>query len=124
MSLLEVSNLTTAFMTGRGEVNAIEDVSFHVNAGEIVGIVGESGSGKSVTALTVMGLLPRPPGRIAAGSVRFDGEDLTEASETRLQKIRGAGISMVFQEPMTYPQYGRCRGDCGPCAGDVRRSHH
>jgi oligopeptide/dipeptide ABC transporter ATP-binding protein len=101
MSLLEVSNLTTAFMTARGEVNAIENVSFHVDAGEIVGIVGESGSGKSVTALTLMGLLPRPPARIAAGSVRFDGEDLTHASETRLQKIRGAGISMVFQEPMT-----------------------
>src|SRR6185437_14223815 len=101
MPLLVVSNLTTAFQTSRGEITAIEDISFDLNEGEILGIVGESGSGKSVTALTIMGLLPQPPARIAAGSVRFAGEELTAAAQTRMEKIRGAGISMVFQEPMT-----------------------
>src|SRR5437764_15197552 len=101
MSLLEVRGLTTVFHTGRGEISAIEDVSFDLDDGEILGIVGESGSGKSVTALTIMGLLPQPPARIAAGSVRFAGEELTTASPGRMEKIRGAGISMVFQEPMT-----------------------
>jgi peptide/nickel transport system ATP-binding protein/oligopeptide transport system ATP-binding protein len=101
MSLLELRGLTTAFQTARGELSAIEDISFELNAGEILGIVGESGSGKSVTALTIMGLLPQPPARIAAGSVRFAGEELTTASPNRMEKIRGAGISMVFQEPMT-----------------------
>ena len=101
MSLLELRGLTTAFQTGRGEISAIEDVSFDLDEGEILGIVGESGSGKSVTALTIMGLLPQPPARIAAGSVRFAGEELTTASPSRMEKIRGAGISMVFQEPMT-----------------------
>jgi len=101
MSLLELRGLTTAFQTARGEISAIEDISFDLNAGEILGIVGESGSGKSVTALTIMRLLPEPPARIAAGSVRFAGEELTTASPNRMEKIRGAGISMVFQEPMT-----------------------
>jgi oligopeptide/dipeptide ABC transporter ATP-binding protein len=101
MSLLELCGLTTTFQTARGEISAIEDISFELNAGEILGIVGESGSGKSVTALTIMGLLPQPPARIAAGSVRFVGEELTTASSNRMEKIRGAGISMVFQEPMT-----------------------
>ena len=89
MSLLEVRDLTTAFQTGSGEITAVEDVTFDLNEGEILGIVGESGSGKSVTALTIMGLLPRPPARIAAGSIRFDGEDLTHLSERRMQHIRG-----------------------------------
>lgn len=101
MSLLEISNLTTAFATERGEVTAIEDVSFSLKEGEILGIVGESGSGKSVTALTVMGLLPRPPARILSGSVRFAGQELTGLSERQMQKIRGPGIAMIFQEPMT-----------------------
>ncbi|HSU04840.1 MAG TPA: ABC transporter ATP-binding protein [Acetobacteraceae bacterium] len=101
MSLLEVSGLTTAFATGRGEINAIEDVSFSVDEGEILGIVGESGSGKSVTALTIMGLLPRPPARIAAGEVRFQGAVLTRMSDARMQRIRGPGVAMIFQEPMT-----------------------
>src|SRR6204780_185084 len=101
MRMLEVSNLTTAFQPSRGEITAIEDVSFSLDAGEILGIVGESGSGKSVTALTIMGLLPRPPARVAAGEVRFAGQPLTTLSDPRMQRIRGPGIAMVFQEPMT-----------------------
>jgi peptide/nickel transport system ATP-binding protein/oligopeptide transport system ATP-binding protein len=101
MSLLEVRGLTTAFRTGSGEINAIDDVTFDVDEGEVLGIVGESGSGKSVTALTIMGLLPQPPARIASGSIRFAGRDITRLSDTAMQKIRGPGIAMVFQEPMT-----------------------
>ncbi|MFM7419924.1 MAG: ATP-binding cassette domain-containing protein, partial [Alphaproteobacteria bacterium] len=88
-------------MTGRGEITAIEDVSFSLKEGEILGIVGESGSGKSVTALTIMGLLPTPPARIAAGSVKFQGQELTRLSGREMQRIRGPGIAMIFQEPMT-----------------------
>jgi peptide/nickel transport system ATP-binding protein/oligopeptide transport system ATP-binding protein len=99
--LLSVTNLTTAFATGRGEITAIEDVSFDLDAGEILSIVGESGSGKSVTALTIMGLLPQPPARVVSGEVRFAGEVLTRLSDSRMQRIRGPGIAMVFQEPMT-----------------------
>jgi peptide/nickel transport system ATP-binding protein/oligopeptide transport system ATP-binding protein len=101
MSLLEVRGLTTAFETARGEITAVEEVSFSLDKGEILGIVGESGSGKSVTALTIMGLLPRPPARVAAGEVRFAGQLLTELSDARMQRVRGPGIAMVFQEPMT-----------------------
>ena len=101
MPLLSVRNLTTAFRTARGEITAVEDVSFDLDSGEILGIVGESGSGKSVTALTIMGLLPQPPARVAGGSVLFDGRDLTRLSDSAMQRIRGPGIAMVFQEPMT-----------------------
>ena len=101
MNLLDVQGLTTAFMTGRGEITAIEDASFSLKEGEILGIVGESGSGKSVTALTIMGLLPTPPARIAAGSVKFQGQELTKLSSREMQRIRGPGIAMIFQEPMT-----------------------
>ncbi len=101
MSLLEITGLTTAFATERGEVNAVEEVSFSLEPGEVLGIVGESGSGKSVTALTIMGLLPQPPARVAAGHVRFAGQELIGMPETRLRRIRGPGIAMVFQEPMT-----------------------
>jgi peptide/nickel transport system ATP-binding protein/oligopeptide transport system ATP-binding protein len=101
VNLLDVQGLTTAFMTGRGEITAIEEVSFSLKEGEILGIVGESGSGKSVTALTIMGLLPTPPARIAAGKVLFQGQELTKLSSRELQRIRGPGIAMIFQEPMT-----------------------
>jgi peptide/nickel transport system ATP-binding protein/oligopeptide transport system ATP-binding protein len=101
MSLLEVRGLTTAFRTARGEVTAIDDVTFDIDAGQVLGVVGESGSGKSVTALTIMGLLPQPPARVAAGSVRFAGQDITRLPEAAMRKIRGPGIAMVFQEPMT-----------------------
>src|SRR5580692_2320324 len=101
MPLLSVSNLTTAFATSRGEITAVENVTFSLNEGEILGIVGESGSGKSVTALTIMGLLPQPPARVAGGTVWFGGQELTALSDARMQRIRGPGIAMVFQEPMT-----------------------
>jgi oligopeptide/dipeptide ABC transporter ATP-binding protein len=101
VTLLDVQGLTTAFMTGRGEITAIEEVSFSLKEGEILGIVGESGSGKSVTALTIMGLLPTPPARIAAGKVLFQGQELTKLSSREMQRIRGPGIAMIFQEPMT-----------------------
>lgn len=101
MSVLAIRDLTTAFQTGGGMVTAIENVNLDLAEGEILGVVGESGSGKSVTALTVMGLLPRPPARILGGSVHFDGQDLTQLSDLGMQRIRGPGIAMVFQEPMT-----------------------
>lgn len=101
MSLLEVRNLTTTFQTGGGAVTAVEDVSFDLNQGEILGIVGESGSGKSVTALAVMGLLPRSAARISQGGIRFDGQDLLGLPDRAMQRLRGPGLAMVFQEPMT-----------------------
>src|SRR5690242_16755504 len=101
MSLLEVRDLTTAFATARGEIKAVENVSFDLAQGEVLGIVGESGSGKSVTALTIMGLLPQPPARIAGGQIMFEGRELTKLSDSRMQRLRGPGIAMVFQEPMT-----------------------
>jgi oligopeptide/dipeptide ABC transporter ATP-binding protein len=101
MTLLEVRDLTTSFQTGSGEVTAIEQVSFNLEKGEILGIVGESGSGKSVTALTIMGLLPRPPAKVLGGSIRFEGQDLRTLSDRAMQRLRGPGMAMVFQEPMT-----------------------
>ncbi len=101
MNLLEISGLTVAFETARGEINAIEEIGFTLDAGEILGIVGESGSGKSVTALAIMGLLPTPPARIMAGRIAFEGQDLTRLSDSRMQRIRGPGVAMIFQEPMT-----------------------
>ena len=101
MTLLAIEGLTVAFRTGRGEVSAVEDVSLSVAPGEILGVVGESGSGKSVTALSVMGLLPEPAARVVAGRVVFDGTVLTGLGEGRMRRLRGPGIGMVFQEPMT-----------------------
>jgi oligopeptide/dipeptide ABC transporter ATP-binding protein len=102
MALLEVSNLRTFFETDAGVSRAVDGVSFAVEAGEIVGVVGESGSGKSVTSLSILGLVPRPPGRIEKGSsVRFKGEELVGAPEARLRQVRGNEIAMIFQEPMT-----------------------
>jgi oligopeptide/dipeptide ABC transporter ATP-binding protein len=82
-------------------VNVVEDLSFHVGAGEILGLVGESGSGKSVTALSIMQLIPNPPGKILGGRILFKGENLLEKSREQMRQIRGSGISMIFQEPMT-----------------------
>jgi peptide/nickel transport system ATP-binding protein/oligopeptide transport system ATP-binding protein len=101
MSLLSVEGLTVAFATGRGPVNAVEAISMAIEPGEVLGIVGESGSGKSVTALAVMGLLPQPPARVLAGRILFEGTDLLTLPERRLRRLRGPGIGMVFQEPMS-----------------------
>lgn len=98
--LLEVKGLHTSFFTHLGEVKAIRDVSFSVHKGEIVGIVGESGSGKSVTSLSVMGLLAYP-GRVTGGEILFKGEDLAKAKKSRMRKIQGNQIAMIFQDPMT-----------------------
>ena len=102
MSLLEVRDLRTYFETTAGTARAVDGVSFDLEAGEVLGIVGESGSGKSVTSLSILGLVPQPPGRIQPGSsIRFKGEELVGASEARLRRIRGNDIAMIFQEPMT-----------------------
>jgi oligopeptide transport system ATP-binding protein len=101
MSLLEVQNLRTAFHTRNGVVRAVDGVSFSVERGETLGIVGESGSGKSVTCYSLMGLIPKPPGRIESGIARFDGADLLAMGETELNQIRGKRIAMIFQDPMT-----------------------
>ncbi len=99
--LLDIRNLNVQFQTKRGVVNAVDDLSLSVFEGETLGIVGESGCGKSVTALSILGLLPKPTGRIAGGSICFDGRDLVTLSTREMQKIRGNVISMIFQEPMT-----------------------
>lgn len=101
MALLEVRNLSTHFHTRDGVVRAVEQVSFSVDRGETLGIVGESGSGKSVTCYSLMRLIPEPPGRIESGTARFDGRDLLTMSMQELRKIRGARISMIFQDAMT-----------------------
>ncbi len=101
MTLLSVRELVTEFSTDEGTVRAVDGVSFDLPTGGTLGIVGESGCGKSVTALSIMGLLPQPNGRIASGKVVYEGENLAMASEVRRQAIRGAEVSMIFQEPMT-----------------------
>src|SRR5215207_1159803 len=101
MALLEVKDLKTHFFTREGVVQAVDGVSFEVNKGQTLGIVGESGCGKSVTALSIMGLIPKPPAKIAGGQVLFEGEDLIELNDHELQDIRGRQIAMIFQDPMT-----------------------
>ena len=98
--LLEVNNLRTHFQTRAGLVRAVDDVSFNIAEGELLGLVGESGCGKSITALSVMRLIS-PPGKIVSGSIRFKGEELTTATEERMRGIRGDDIAMIFQDPMT-----------------------
>ena len=100
-TVLDVKNLHTVFFTNSGLFKAVDDVSFMVRRGETLAIVGESGCGKSVTALSVMRLVPDPPGRIVGGSVMLEGSDLLELDETKMRKVRGNRISMIFQEPMT-----------------------
>jgi len=100
-ALLEIENLRVTFNTRHGAVTALDSVSLQVNAGETLGVVGESGCGKSITALSVMGLVPSPPGRVAGGAIRLAGEDLTRVSEARMRALRGAEMAMIFQEPMT-----------------------
>ncbi|WP_188454094.1 ABC transporter ATP-binding protein [Virgibacillus oceani] len=99
--LLKVSNLHTHFFTKSGVVKAVDGVDFDINPGETLGIVGESGSGKSITAMSILGLVPSPPGKIVNGEVLFKGENLVTKTDKQMRKIRGKEISMVFQDPMT-----------------------
>ncbi|NET82849.1 MAG: ABC transporter ATP-binding protein [Moorea sp. SIO1F2] len=99
--ILDLRNLETRFFTPAGTVHAVNGISFQVNQGETLGIVGESGSGKSITALSIMGLIPSPPGKITNGEVIFEGRDLQKLSEGEMRKIRGNRIAMIFQDPMT-----------------------
>ncbi|MDO9057468.1 MAG: ABC transporter ATP-binding protein, partial [Bradyrhizobium sp.] len=99
--VLDVKNLQTVFFTNSGLFKAVDDVSFSVRRGETLAIVGESGCGKSVTALSIMRLVPDPPGRIVGGSVTLEGTELLELDEAEMRAIRGNRISMIFQEPMT-----------------------
>jgi oligopeptide/dipeptide ABC transporter ATP-binding protein len=99
--LLEITNLKTQFFTSAGTVQAVDDVSYTVDEGETVAIVGESGCGKSVSALSVLRLIPDPPGRVVGGRVEFMGQDLLQLSDAEIRQIRGRNIGMVFQEPMT-----------------------
>jgi peptide/nickel transport system ATP-binding protein len=99
--LLDVRDLVTEFRSGGNVVRAVDGVSFTLARGETLGIVGESGCGKSVTSLSIMRLLPSPPGRVAGGEIRFDGQDLLALPEDAMRKIRGNEIAMIFQEPMT-----------------------
>ncbi len=100
-AVLRVEGLTVQFRVPGGRITVVDDVSFSLKPGETLGLVGESGSGKTITSLAVMGLLETPPAEIAAGAVMFEGRDLLTASEGELSDLRGARISMVFQEPMT-----------------------
>ena len=99
--LLDVRELRTSFHGEQGEVRAVDGVSFRLERGRTLGIVGESGCGKSVTALSIMGLVPQPPGRIVGGEVLFQGDDLLKLPANRLRDLRGDQLSMIFQEPMT-----------------------
>jgi oligopeptide transport system ATP-binding protein len=99
--LLQIKELETHFFTSEGVVRAVNGVSYDVQPGETLGLVGESGSGKSVSALSLMRLIPNPPGKIVGGEVLFDGESLLDVDDARMREIRGNDIAMVFQEPMT-----------------------
>jgi len=98
--LLRVDKLKTYFYTSEGVIPAVDDVSFQVEKGKILGLVGESGCGKSVTALSIMRLVP-PPGRIVSGEILFDGQDLLKLSNEQIRSLRGDRIAMIFQDPMT-----------------------
>ena len=99
--ILQVKNLRTYFKTDAGVVKAVDGVNYELKKGEVLGVVGESGSGKSVTSLSIMKLIPSPPGEIVDGEIIFDGRDLLKLSEKELQKVRGDRVSMIFQDPMT-----------------------
>jgi ABC-type dipeptide/oligopeptide/nickel transport system ATPase component len=99
--LLQVKNLQTSFFTPEGEVRAVDGVSFEIHEGKTIGLVGESGCGKSVTSLSIMRLIPSPPGKIVGGEILYRGRDLLKLNNEEMRKIRGNEISMIFQEPMT-----------------------
>src|SRR5690554_4108527 len=100
--ILQIENLEVQFSTYAGTVKAVRGVGFEVNPGEVVALVGESGCGKSVTAQSIMRLIPSPPGRITGGSIIFDGEEILTKTERQMRKIRGNTIGMIFQDPMTF----------------------
>jgi len=100
-ALLEVKDLRTQFFTQDGVVHAVNGISYVLNEGETLGIVGESGCGKSVSVLSIMRLIPQPPGKIVGGEVLFDGKDLSKISEDEMRRVRGNKIAMIFQDPMT-----------------------
>jgi oligopeptide/dipeptide ABC transporter ATP-binding protein len=100
-TLLEIEDLRTQFFTSAGTVHAVDGISYKVEQGETVAIVGESGCGKSVSALSILRLIPWPPGRIVGGAIRFQGRDLLELNDAEIRRVRGREISMIFQEPMT-----------------------
>ena len=99
--LLQIRNLKTYFQTEAGTAKAVDGVNFDIFPGEVLGLVGESGSGKSVTALSILRLIPDPPGKIVDGSILFKGRDLLQISWDEIRDVRGKEISMIFQEPMT-----------------------
>ena len=101
MALLEVDNLQTYFFTDAGVLPSVDGVSFTIDGGQTLGVVGESGCGKSVTAMSILQLIPQPPGKIVGGEIRFKGQDLAAMNAKELQRIRGNEISVIFQEPMT-----------------------
>src|SRR5277367_6824953 len=99
--LLEIDQLNIAFDTNRGQVRPVQDVSYSIYPGQTLAVVGESGCGKSVTALSILRLIPTPPGKVLQGQVLFDGRDLLKLPEPEMQHVRGKDIAMIFQEPMT-----------------------
>ena len=100
-TILQVKDLQTTFFTDSGEIPAVDHIDFHLKEGEILGIVGESGCGKSVTSLSIMGLVPSPPGKIVGGEILFEDTDLLKISERQMRRVRGNDVAMIFQEPMT-----------------------
>lgn len=101
-ALLSVQNLEVEFHTADGVVHAVDSVSYDLHPGETLGVVGESGSGKSVTVMSIMGLLPQPPGKVAGGRIMFEGQNLLDLTDREMNRIRGRDIAMVFQDPMTF----------------------
>ena len=99
--VLQVKDLVTTFFTDDGNVAAVDNISFSIREGEVLAIVGESGCGKSVTSLSIMGLVPSPPGKVTNGQILLDNRDLTKLKEKQMRAIRGQEIAMIFQEPMT-----------------------
>ena len=100
-TVLQVKDLQTTFFTDSGKIPAVDHIDFHLSEGEILGIVGESGCGKSVTSLSIMGLVPQPPGKVVGGEILFEDKDLLTMNEKQMRQIRGNDIAMIFQEPMT-----------------------
>ena len=99
--LLKIKGLETTFFTDDGQIPAVDNIDFSVHEGEILGIVGESGCGKSVTSLSIMGLVPSPPGKITGGQILLEGKDLAKLSDKEMRSVRGKDVAMIFQEPMT-----------------------